>query len=245
MIAFFHQTALPAQPVYLIHDDADPMIALADGLNRKGIRSVLWTQEQAIESKDLDDSLAVVMYIHHELKSVTEQKLIHYAKSGGRLIVLHHGLASGKVQNPKWLDFLGVRLFPNSTSRFPWRVLRGKYQLINLKPFHYVTSHDVVYPATVPYVPSDTPSVEQNLPAIEFPQTEIFLNQVFADAREKTVLFGFRTEIAGTIYMQDRGGWMMKAGKGWVFYFQPGHWPRDFENQAYIQILANAIQWQQ
>ncbi|MGH9629157.1 MAG: ThuA domain-containing protein [Bryobacteraceae bacterium] len=50
-------------------------------------------------------------------------------------------------------------------------------------------------------------------------------------------------EIEGMTIMQDRAGWVMQAGKGHVFYFQPGHFARDLENPAYSQILMNAIEW--
>jgi trehalose utilization protein len=43
--------------------------------------------------------------------------------------------------------------------------------------------------------------------------------------------------------MQDRAGWMMPAGRGWIFYFQPGHNARDFEHPSFLQILVNAIEW--
>lgn len=67
---------------------------------------------------------------------------------------------------------------------------------------------------------------------------------MFTDGRKKTVLFGLKATADGRTYRQDRGGWMLPAGKGHVFYFQPGHHARDFEHPGYIQILVNAIRWQ-
>ena len=76
------------------------------------------------------------------------------------------------------------------------------------------------------------------------PDTELFLNQMFTDGRRKTVLFGMKGVIAGKTYMQDRAAWTMPTGTGLVFYFQPGHFARDFQNRTYAQILLNAVEWQ-
>jgi type 1 glutamine amidotransferase len=43
--------------------------------------------------------------------------------------------------------------------------------------------------------------------------------------------------------MQERAGWCKPAGKGWLFYFMPGHSVLEFENPAYTRIIANAIVW--
>ena len=56
------------------------------------------------------------------------------------------------------------------------------------------------------------------------------------------MLYGFKTEIAGKAYMQDRAGWLKNAGRGHIFYFQPGHRAEDY-TPAYVQILVNAITW--
>ena len=65
---------------------------------------------------------------------------------------------------------------PRDSPTSPWKVIRGDVQVINLRPGHYVTSHKVRWDRTVAYTPSDAPSVEQQLPAIELPNTEAFLN---------------------------------------------------------------------
>jgi hypothetical protein len=58
-------------------------------------------------------------------------------------------------------------------------------------------------PLKVPHTPSDVPAAEQCLEA-RIPDTRISLNQLFTGAREKTVLFGFRTATGGKTHMQDR-----------------------------------------
>jgi hypothetical protein len=50
--------------------------------------------------------------------------------------------------------------------------------------------------------------------------------------------------LEGVVIQQDRGGWIMPAGRGWVFYFQPGHFARDLEIASYLQMLVNAIRWE-
>ena len=182
------------------------------------------------------------MYVHSPIQPQLEEDLIRFATDGGRLVALHHGIASAKVANPAWLKLLGIHIHPRNHPTHPWNVLRGNYQLVNLSPDHYVTSHKLRYPLEVSYTPSDTPSMEQRLPGLEFPDTEIFLNQLFTDARQKTVLYGFKTVIDGRTHMQDRAGWLKQTGRGHVFYFQPGHFAGDF-TPAYVQILANAITW--
>lgn len=236
-------TALGAQdrPVLVVHDEAEPMRAMARALSQDhGIAAELIDQADFVEIRDRP---AVFMYVHKPLLPEVEEALIAYAEQGGRLIILHHGIASAKVNNPRWLEFLGIRIQPRDDPEHPWKVLRGTYQLLNLAPDHFVTTNKVSYEARVAYTPSDQPAAEQTLSALELPDTEIFLNQLFTDGRAKTVLYGFRTEIDGEVFEQDRAGWLKPTGQGMTFYFQPGHFAKDYTPE-YVQILANAVQWQ-
>ena len=186
------------------------------------------------------------MYIHKPIESHVEKALIGYAEGGGRLIVLHHGIASGKLANPDWMRFTGMHLEPRDAPVNAWKVeANAVHALVNLNPSHYINSHQVAYSDTCDYTSSDAPSASGTYPAVIFPDTEFFRNQHFADGREKTVLFGSRCEVPGTgeVIMQDRGGWLKRAGSGWLFYFQPGHRDVDFENRAYLQILHNCLTW--
>ncbi len=232
-----------APAVLIVHDEEEPAKELAAGLERHGYKPVVEHAKVFRQRKDAISARAVFMYVHGVLDPVEEEQFIRYAEGGGRLIVLHHGIASAKVKNKRWLPFLGIAILPRNHPEHPWRVLNGTVRLVNLQPGHYVTSNKVEYGMRVAYTPSDVPSTGQQLPAIEFPKTEAFLNQLFTDARRKTVLFGFCIEDGGKTYMQDRGGWMMPAGKGHVFYFQPGHAAHDFQNRNYVQILVNAFEW--
>jgi hypothetical protein len=85
--------------------------------------------------------------------------------------------------------------------------------------------------------------VAQELPGFTLASTEAFVNQLFTDGRRKTVLFGFRVTVDGKTVMQDRGGWLMPAEKGWVVYIQQGHRPEDYQNPCLRQIALNAIEW--
>jgi len=234
-------TSLPAQRLYLVTEDPGPMKALGAVLERHGYRTAVESEQEFLAHKNESSPKAIFVYVHKPLEAAMEDYLISYAEDGGRLIILHHGIASSKVNNKRWLPFLGIRISREVEPK--WLVLRGAYQLVNLNPRHYVTSHNVIYPASVSYTPTDAPSTEQQVQAIEIPDTEIFLNQVFTDGRRKTVLFGFKTTIDGKTYMQDRAGWTVETGKGHVFYFQPGHFGRDFDNPGYAQVLVNAIEW--
>lgn len=221
------------RPVLIIHDEAEPMQALARALARgHGIAAELIDQADFVEIRERP---AVLMYVHKPLLPEVEEALIAYAEQGGRLIILHHGIASAKVNNPRWLEFLGIRIQPRDDPERPWKVLRGTYQLLNLAPDHFVTSNKISYPASVSVA-------GRSMPALELPDTEIFLNQISTD-NKKTVLFGFRTEVDSEVFQQDRAGWLKPTGKGVTFYFQPGHFAKDYTPE-YVQILANAVAWQ-
>jgi type 1 glutamine amidotransferase len=161
-------------------------------------------------------------------------------------VLLHHAIASSRLKSPDFLRFVGIGISPRDDPKTPWRVVSNvTFTLVNLKPGHYITSHDVTYDRTVEYRSPDSPDLAGKFPALDLPDTEVFLNQQFTDGREKTVLYGFRLEDPqkGTVTMQDRAGWLKPAGKGWIFYFQPGHAEADFKNRNYCQIVWNCLTW--
>ncbi|RJP30681.1 MAG: hypothetical protein C4527_09120 [Candidatus Omnitrophota bacterium] len=204
---------------------------------------------QIVDQPDFPDDLtpydAAIMYVHGDLRPSIEKALLTFAKSGKRLIVLHHGISSAKRKNETWLQTLGIYLGQNDDP-YPYSWKHDvNIHFVNLQPDHYITSHDVTYEKTVKYTSSDLPSVECELPAIEFINSEVFLNYQFTDARAKTVLFGLLYTVpeTGNVYMQDRAGWYKPLGKGWVFSFQPGHMDSDFERESYCQIICNCLTW--
>jgi hypothetical protein len=232
----------PAKRVVIVHDEEAPMRALTAELERAHAMKVALVDQTQWSGERLKGVGAVIMYVHKPILPVLERDLLNYVETGGRLVVLHHGIASAKNANPRWLALAGIRMLPRDHPTQPWKVLRGTYRLVNLRPRHYVTTRGVRYRSEIRYTPSDSPAAEQTLSALEFPDTEIFLNQGSTDGREKTILFGFQTEVDGKTYMQDRGGWLKKAGSGYLLYFQPGHLASDF-TPDYVQIIANAINW--
>jgi hypothetical protein len=237
--------ATAAPPIWLVHgqvgDEAGPMETLARGLEAHGYATRVEAEADFRKHMLEARPRVLFLYVHAVLTPDLENYLIAYTRGGGRLIIVHHGLASAKAQNPKYMDVLGMSITRDRAPK--WTVARGTVELVNLNPGHFVTTHHVSYPKSVAYQSSDSPSVEQTLPAIEFPDTEAFLNMMFTDGRRKTVLFGVRVTTADGVQMQDRGGWMMPVGNGYVFYFQTGHFAKDFENPSYLQILMNAIEW--
>lgn len=238
----------PKPRVVIVCDERVQMEVLATFLREKGGASVEIVDEKAFPEKT-DGLDGVYNFVHHTFDERVEKALIDYAEGGGRLISIHHAISSSKIRNRHWLGFCGIALL---AGRRPpdeggWYVVGGgTVHMVNLKPGHYITTHDVEYPKTVAYTPSDAPSIEQHLPAIEFQKSEMFLNQHFTDARRKEVLFGMKAvdPKTGKTYMQDRGGWYQPRGKGWHFYIQAGHATGDYHQPAFCQVLLNCLTWQ-
>jgi len=231
--------------VLLVTDEREQMEVLAKFLNEEGKYDVRIVEQEDFPA-DLSGCRGVFNFVHRPLTEKVEEGLIAYALAGGRLITLHHGISSSKMLNKKWLPFCGVALFRGERDKGGWSVLGNvTAELVNLRPNHYITSHKVSYEGSTTYTPSDAPSTEQTCHVLRFPRSEVFLNEHFSDGREKVVLFGVKGADGetGKVYMQDRGGWFQRKGKGWVFYFQIGHGTADFQNRSYCQILLNCLTW--
>ncbi|MEN6535266.1 MAG: ThuA domain-containing protein [Bryobacteraceae bacterium] len=235
--------ASAAQPdVFIVQDTPEPILVLSRFLEAHGHKTAVEDQSHFRAHMKTVKPRAIFMYLHHTMDDDIEASLISYAENGGRLIVLHHGIASGRMKNKRWMEFLGVRIESREAPVYSWDVIRCDFELIQLNSRSPITTRGVHYPGTTSYTPSDEPSAEGKFPVLTLPQTELFWNQVFTDGRRKTVLFGMKGVTGGKTYMQDRAGWMMPVGKGHVLYFMPGHSPRDFENPGYAQILLNAVE---
>jgi type 1 glutamine amidotransferase len=121
-------------------------------------------------------------------------------------------------------------------------VERGTLTLINLAPQHYITAHGITYPIKAAYPDPDGTPIERD--AFSFHDTEIFLNLRFPPCPERTTLFGITFRDAdGVDFAQPAGGWVMRTGRGYSFYFQAGHEARDFGHPIYQQILINCVRW--
>lgn len=240
-----------AGSILIVMDERPQMEAVGQFLKMKaGIESLIVDQKQL--PQDWSGFRAVIGYIHGRLEEATEIKFIDYTKKGGRLVLLHHSISSGKARNRHFFDFLGIQLTEPQKAREP-SVSGGHYAwrdpieqvVVNLHPDHYITSHEVQWPERVRYSSSDLPSSELDWPALTLRNSEVYVNHKFTDGRAKTVLLGFKwtDERNGQQYMQDRTGWYRRQGAGWVFYLQPGHSTEELRIPAVSQMILNAIVW--
>jgi len=234
-----------AEKVLIVADEWPQMAVLADYLQAQGGYDVEKAKPDELPG-DLTGYDGVFQFVHGALPDACAQQLIAYAQEGGRLVVLHHGISSKKKETQGWFAFLGIELDRTDGAEHYYRWVHGvTFTLVNVNPGHYITSHNVTYPRKVEYQSSDQPSPTVELPAIALANTEVYFNHQFTDARAKTVLFGVRYEDAktGEVLMQDRAGWYKQTGRGYLFYFQPGHAVSDFEQADYCQILLNCLTW--
>jgi type 1 glutamine amidotransferase len=220
---FILGSSSPKPPkVIIVQDEMPQMEVLAKFLRQKGKLSVAVTDQSSFP-KDLSAYNTVIVFIHRDLQENTENSIINYTKNGGKLICLHHSISSKKAQNKFYFDFLG-----------------------NLNSQHFITNSNVNWDEKIVYTPSDYPGTEGVYPGITFKHdSEVFINHKFTDGREKIVLCGivYHDKESDKTYMQDRGAWIKRQGKGAILYFMPGHIASDYENRNISQMILNAIRW--
>jgi len=251
-------TSEPLQKVLIIQDEEPQMEVLSSFLQEHGSFDVTVVEQNALP-EDFSIYKAVLLYIHGAMAEPVEVRSIKYTEAGGRLVILHHSISSGKARNKYYFDFLGIRLDNPEHSSGPvepgdgygWRDegTNGEgvtLTVMNLNPHHYITTHRVAWPDTIRYTPSDFPSVEGQYPAIRLDNSEVYLNHKFTDGRGKTVLMGLKyyDDRVDHTFMQDRAGWIKTRGKGRIIYLMPGHSVSDYQNPNIAQIVLNAINWQ-
>jgi hypothetical protein len=237
--------------VLIVMDELEQMQALAASLGAAAGLAPEITGQEALPP-DWTPYAAVLAYVHGDLQPETERRMIDYTRAGGRLVVLHHTISSGKLRNEHWFDFLGVALPGASESRNP-APLGGHYAwrehvaltVVNLAPDHYITSHEITWPEVTRYASSDRPSVEREYPSLTLEPSEAYMNVHFTDGRHKTVLLGFAylDDRNGVLFMQDREGWLKPAGDGWIVYLQMGHFVEEWRHPVVAQLVLNAIRW--
>ncbi|MHC4434005.1 MAG: ThuA domain-containing protein [Planctomycetota bacterium] len=231
--------------VLIIQDELPQMEVLAKFLRQEGKLSVTIVGQQSLP-EDLSRYRAVIVFVHRDLLEETEMAIIEYTKNGGRLVCLHHSISSRKALNKFYFDFLGMQLDKGPAEKGGYKWKAGSYSLVNLNSQHFITNPSVNWKEDISYTPSDHPSSQRKYPGITLgADSEVFLNHKFTDGREKTVLCGifYHDPESGKTYMQDRGAWIKKQGKGTIVYFMPGHAVSDYENRNISQIILNAIMW--
>ena len=241
--------SIAPEKVLIIQDELPQIEVLAGFLRKQGSLEVTVVDQESLPA-DFSPFSAVIVFIHRDLKVPTEKAIIDYTLNGGRHIALHHTISSGKAENEFYFDFLGIRLDNPEESKNPvepgggygWRHV-PVLTLVNLNPQHYITSHQVSWGEKIAYTPSDFPSAEGMYPSLSLENSEVYLNHKFTDGREKIVLMGLKyfDDRNQVLFMQDRAGWIKKAGKGDIIYLLPGHEPPDYENPNVSQMILNAV----
>jgi hypothetical protein len=231
-----------ATEVLIVADEFPAMQVLAGKLKaEENVTSQIVTQTNL--PPDLSRFAAVLAYIHLNLNEPVEKAFIAYARSGGRLVVLHHTISSAKRKNKEWFPFLGVTLPEGDVSQGGYQWTEGvTLDIVNLAPNHFITTNKVSYPAQIAFQTAASAG-EEVLPGFTLADSEVYLNHVLSGAR--TLLLGLKYTDArtGKLYMQSHAGWVMPSGRGWTIYLMPGHSTREFENPAFARIVANAVVW--
>jgi hypothetical protein len=222
--------------VLIVADEHPAMQFVSDQLKaQEGINSrVVW---QTNLPPTLTNFQAVIVYIHRDLSPKAERAFIDYAQGGGRLVLLHHSVSSGKRKNKDWFSFIGIALPEGDVDAGGYKWIEGvTWTPVNLNPAHFIMSNKVRFPDQVEYE-------GKKVGAVRLDHSEVYLNHKPKEPR--TVLMGFRYEDAksGKTFMQNTAGWVRPVGKGILVYLMPGHTQRDFETAPYGRIVLNAVIW--
>jgi hypothetical protein len=243
LAALFASVSVLAGEVLLVADEFPAMNLLANRIQTEENLQAKIVPQSRLPS-DLSPFPAVVVYIHMDLAATVEQALIRYTRDGGKLVVLHHSISSGKRKNKDWFDFLGVALPAGGVEQGGYQWIEGvSLEVVRLDPGHFITTNRVNYPEAVSWTASDGGSGSRVLPGFRLEDSEVYLNHVLSGSH--TLLLGFRYVDAksGKAYLQSHAGWLRASGKGWIVYLMPGHSGRDFDQPSYGRIVANALVW--
>ena len=245
MMFFVVGSALAGEQVLVVHDEL-PQMELLAGFLKEGYGYDLDLRTQPEMPADISAYKAVIVFVHGKLFEEPEKAFIAYAKAGGRLIVLHHSISSGKRNNKYWFNFLGIKLPQGSWQEGGYKWIEPvRQKVVNINPGHYITSHEVKYDGKISFESEKVKAGEYPYFALK-KNSEVYLNHTFTDGNEKTLLLGFiydGEKIGGRKIMQHTSGWLKKVGKGWLIYLQPGHSVEDVQSKPFRQIIVNAIRW--
>lgn len=234
------EAAKPAAKVLIVADEFPAMRVLADRLKaEERIESEIVAQDKMPAS--LAPYAAVLVYIHKGLNEEPEKAFIQYAEGGGKLILLHHSISSGKRKNKYWFKFFGVDLPTGDVDKGGYKWTEGiTMSIVNLKPDHFITSNKIAWPSQIDWQPAGAAAVTK-VPGETLHETEVYLNHVLTG--ERTILLGLKYTDAktGKTYQQAHAGWVKPAGKGTLIYLLPGHSEREFKDPVYGRMVLNAV----
>jgi hypothetical protein len=239
LVGLFTVSRCVLAEVLIVADEFPAMQVLADKLkSEENISSKVISQKELPENLAKFDAVAV--YIHKDLSESAENAFIAYALGGGKLILLHHSISSGKRKNAHWFSFLGVSLPEGDVNHGGYKWIEGvSLDLVNLNPNHFIMTNKVTYPERVGFM-STNPPIRSSVAGFKLNDSEVYLNHVLDPSR--TLLMGLKYNAeTGTAFMQTHAGWIKNTGKGTVIYLMPGHTKRDFENPTYGRIVLNAF----
>ncbi len=244
-IFFVGASAVAGEKILIVHDEL-PQMEFLSGLLKERCGYEVEVKTQSGMPPDISPYKAVIVYIHGKLFEEPEKAFVAYAKSGGKLIVLHHSISSGKRKNVYWFDFLGVKLPEGSWEEGGYKWIEPVSQkVVNINPGHFITSHEIEYEGET-FFESQKVKAGQYAYFTLKENSEVYLNHTFTDGKDKMLLLGFiydGKEIGGKTIMQNTSGWLKKAGKGCLIYLQPGHSLEDMQSKPFQQIVVNAIRW--
>ena len=119
--------------LHVVGDEPVPMQVLKRVLEGAGHQVTLFEQKEFASSGALKPA-AILMYVHDELEESVGKRLIAFTREGGRLIILHHGIASAKNKSPYWMEFVGMEILPKTAPEYPWTVIYGvEFEIVNVR----------------------------------------------------------------------------------------------------------------
>ncbi len=231
-----------AERVLIVADEIPAMEALA-----KQFKALTGAESKIVKQADMPASVGefstIVVYVHRELFEGPEKAILTRTREGGKLIVIHHSISSGKRKNKEWLPSFRVTLPTEKLEAGGYGYYApATFEVVNLAPKHPITTRGVKYEKKVKFALNGA-GPEKECDAFTVPDSEIFLNHKLEGPRTSLLGLKWTDPRSGKSYMQDTAGWHIQLGKGSVFYFMPGHRVEDFAMQPYVQILANTLRY--
>jgi hypothetical protein len=243
LVLLFISPVVASAEVLIVADEIPAMQVLAAQLKAgEGIESRIVVQKEM--PPELSTYSAVIVYIHGALAKNAETAFINYTKAGGRLILLHHSISTRKRENQFWTPFVGVTLPYGALSDGGYAYFEGvKLQIVNLAPSSFITSRKMKWDGQTSWRgPREKAARERS--AFTLPDTEVYLNHVITAPAKSLLGFKYLDAKTGKTYMESTAGWYRQSGKGWIFYFMPGHTAEEFREPMYAQMILNAVVWE-